>query len=259
MNRTRKNLMATGLVAVALIVVVLSGCNPTPIASAAETAAPNVTISSQQQGIWVTGRGEATATPDIAILRLGIEAQAASVAMAQSDAAAAMQRVEDALATAGIADKDIQTQYFNIRQVTRWDRDTEQEVVTGYRVTNRVVVKVRQVDDAGAVIDAVVEAGGDLARIDNISFSVEDTTPLYEEAREKAIADAKDRAEQLARLAGVTLDSPTLIVEGGTSGIAYPTSGGMMVERAMADMETSISPGEMEITLSVQVAWSILP
>lgn len=259
MNRTRKNLMVTGLVAVALIAVVLSGCSPTPIASAADTAAPNVTITTQQQGIWVTGRGEATATPDIAILRLGIEAQAASVAQAQSDAAAAMQRVEDALAAAGIAARDIQTQYFSIRQVTRWDRDTEQEVVTGYRVSNRVVVRLRQVDDAGIVIDAVAEAGGDLTRVDNISFSVEDTTTLYEEAREKAIADAKDRAEQLARLAGVTLGSPTLIIEGGTSGIAYPTSGAFMVERAMADMQTSISPGELEISLSVQVAYSILP
>ncbi len=258
MNSTSKNLVVTGLVTVALIAVVLSGCNPTPIASAAETAVTSVTVNSQQQGIWVTGRGEVTATPDIAILRLGIEAQATSVAIAQSEAAAAMQRVEAALAAAGIASKDIQTQYFNIRQVTRWDRDTELEVVTGYRVSNRVVVKLRQVDTAGAVIDAVVKAGGNLTRIDSIAFSVDDTTLLYEEARQKAIADATDRAEQLALLAGVNLGSPTLIIEGGASPIPYPT-GGFRVESAMADMQTSISPGEMVISLSVQVAYSILP
>ncbi len=117
----------------------------------------------------------------------------------------------------------------------------------------------RRQADAGSVIDAVVAAGGDFDRIDRIAFSVDDTTLLYEEAMQKAIADATDRAEQLVQLTGVTLGSPTLIVEGGTSPIAYPTSGGMMVERAVADIDTSISPGEMEISLSVQVAYDVLP
>jgi len=209
-------------------------------------------ISSQQQGIWVTGTGEVTVVPDIVTLRLGIEAQEATVAEAQTQAVEAMNKVMAALTDNGVAEKDIQTQYFSIRQVTKWDRVEEEEVVIGYRVTNMVTAKIRDIDKAGAIIDAVAEAGGDLARIDSIGFSIDDPSAYYEEARQKAIADAKAKAEQLARLADVTLGKPTYISEG----IQIPPS--IRVGVAEAPAVTPISPGEMEISLTVQVAYAIL-
>jgi uncharacterized protein YggE len=78
-----------------------------------------VNLVNQEEGIWVTGEGEAMAVPDIATLRLGIAAQAATVAEAQTQATEAMTKVTDSLIDNGVAEKDIQTQYFNIRQVTR--------------------------------------------------------------------------------------------------------------------------------------------
>jgi len=158
----------------------------------------------------------------------------------------------------GVERKDIQTQYFSIRQVTRWDRDKEEEVVIGYRVTNMVVVKIRDMDEVGTVIDAVAEAGGDFTRIDSIDFSVDDPSGYYEEARQKAMADAKYKAEQLAELADVSLGKPTYIYEG----IQVPTPryapvpGIEYAEEGV--VETAISPGEMEISLSLQVAYAIL-
>ena len=214
------------------------------------------TISSQQEGIWVTGEGEVSVTPDIANLRLGIEAQAETVNEALTQATEAMNKVMDALTDNGVAEKDIQTQYFNIRKITRWDRDKEEEVVIGYRVTNIVTAKIRDIDKAGSIIDAVVKAGGDLTRVDSISFSVDDPTAYHEEARAKAIADAKSKAEQLAELAGVTLGKPTYISEGG---IQMPTPRVMveeMVQKAAAP--TPITPGEMEISLTVQIVYAIL-
>ena len=214
------------------------------------------TTSSQQEGIWVTGEGEVSVTPDIANLRLGIEAQAETVNEALTQATEAMNKVMDALTDNGVAEKDIQTQYFNIRKITRWDRDKEEEVVIGYRVTNIVTAKIRDRDKAGSIIDAVVKAGGDLTRVDSISFSVDDPTAYYEEARAKAIADAKSKAEQLAELAGVTLGKPTYISEGG---IQMPTPRVMveeMVQKAAAP--TPISLGEMEISLTVQIVYAIL-
>ena len=247
-------LVAAGLALV--IVAGLAGCSPgaSGLSASGLPSDLQVNLSSQQEGIWVTGRGEVSAVPDIATLRLGIEAQEATVAEAQSQAAEAMDRVMTALTDNGVAKKDIQTQYFSIRQVTRWDRVKEEEIVIGYRVTNIVTAKIRDIDKAGSIIDAVAEAGGDLTRIDSISFSVDEPSPYYEQAREAAMADAKAKAEQLAELAGVTLGKPTYISEG--SQIPYPR--GMMEEAyAGAADTTPISPGEMEISLRLQVVYAI--
>ena len=121
--------------------------------------------------------------PDVATLRLGIESQETSVAVAQSRAAEAMDRVMTALTDNGVAEKDIHTQYFNIQRVTRWDDDKQQEIVIGYRVTNIVTAKIREIDKAGIIIDNIATAGGDLTRIDNISFSVDDPSAFCKEAR----------------------------------------------------------------------------
>ncbi|MFC2056876.1 SIMPL domain-containing protein [Chloroflexota bacterium] len=244
------------LLAVGLVLILASGgligCEE---GSAAVGEITELNLSSQQQGIWVTGQGKVTTDPDIATLRLGIEAEQASVAEAQAQAAEAMDEVMTALTRNGVAKKDIQTQQFSIRRITKWDRTKEEEVVVGYRVINMVTAKIRNIEKTGAIIDAVAQAGGDLTRVDSINFSVEDPTDYYEEAREEAIADAKAKARQLANLAGVTLGKPTYISE---SFYAPP-----MAPRAVYEMEeavvakTAISPGELEINLNLQVAYAI--
>ena len=241
-------LLVVGL-AVVLAVVSFSGCG------SGSTVLEGISISSQQEGIWVTGQGKVAAVPDIATLRLGVEAREASVAEAQTQAAEAMERVMDALTDHGVAEKDIQTQYFSIQQVTKWNRETEEETVVGYRVRNVVTAKIRDIDKIGVIIDAVAEAGGDLIRIDSISFSVDDPSDYYQEARKEAVADAKAKAEQLAKLAGVTLGKPIYISEGMQVPPIY-TRG--VYEEAIPGAETPISPGEMEISLTVQVVYAIL-
>jgi len=243
------------LVAVSLVlmlaVVGFSGCTAGP------TTIGTVDISSQQTGIWVNGTGKVTVTPDIATLSLGIEAQAATVAEAQAQAAVAMDAVRTALTENGVADKDIQTQYFNIYQVTRWDDYKDQQVVIGYRVTNMVTAKIRDVEQAGPVIDAVAAAGGDYTRINNIGFSVDDPTPYYADARQKAMADAKAKAGQLADLAGVNLGKPTYISEGTIYPPVVYRDAGMEAMAPVPAPTTPISPGEIELSLTVQVAYAI--
>ncbi len=244
-------LLVVSLVSV-LAIAGLAGCQASSAAPGEITA---LNVSSQQAGIWVNGQGKVTAVPDIATLRLGIEAEAASVAEAQTKAAEAMDSVMTALTANGVAKKDIQTQNFSIRRMTKWDRVKEEETVTGYRVTNMVTAKIRDIDEAGTIIDAVAEAGGDLTRIDNISFSVDDPSDYYEAARQEAMTEAKAKAKQLAELAGVTLGKPTYISE--STQIPYPR---MMMEEAVlskAGAPTSISPGELEISLNLQVVYAI--
>jgi len=218
----------------------------------------SVQLSSQQTGIWVTGTGEVTVTPDIATMRLGVASEAATVDEAQSQAIEAMSKVMKALEDSGIDDKDIQTQYYNIRQVTEWDRVKEEEKIIGYQVTNTVIVKIRDVDKTGTIIDDVARAGGDLTRINNISFSVDDPSVYYEEAREKAMVDAKARAENLAKLSGVRLGKPIYISE--SVATPYPIYRDVMVESGMAvpaPAPTPISLGEQEVTINVQIVYEI--
>ncbi|MBA7611641.1 26 kDa periplasmic immunogenic protein [subsurface metagenome] len=215
----------------------------------------DIILSQQNSGIWVTGEGKVSVVPDVAVLNLGVETQEETVAEAQQQAAEAIEAVMNVLEDYGIAEKDIKTQYFSIYPVRRWENN--REILLGYRVSNMVTVKIRQVDDTGVIIDAVAEAGGDYTRINSIGFTVDDPTDYYEQAREEAMADAEDKAKQLAHEARVTLGKPTYIHESGgyipVPGDYYFRAEGVPSTEAT----TPISPGETEIQLTVQVVYSI--
>ena len=240
------------LIGVVLIMVVgLVGCNTgTP-----SNGDVNVNLNGQQEGIWVNGEGKVTAVPDVAVLSLGIEAQELTVAEAQAKAAEAMDKVMKALEDAGIDRKDIQTQYFNIQKVTRWDNDKQNEVVIGYRVTNTVTAKVRDVTKAGTVIDAVAAAGGDLTRINGISFTIDDPTSYQAQARAKAVTDAANKAKTLADNAGVKLGDVKYITE--NTYFPGPIYRSVDMAEGVPSPVTPISPGEMEVTVTVQIAYAI--
>jgi uncharacterized protein len=229
---------------------------------AAAEGTPQIQINQQAQGIWVTGTGEVSITPDIAILNLGVEAQEMNVARAQARASEAMAKIMKALSDSGIAQKDIQTGYFSINQRTRWDNEKQMEASTGYQVTNMVTVKIRDTAKSGNIIDVVVQAGGDLIRINGINFSVDEPAKYYQEVREKAMTAAKNKAESLAKLAGVTLGKPTYIAENAEYSPIYGryanVSAGVPAPM-MLESGPSISTGETKITLSIQVAYSVNP
>jgi uncharacterized protein YggE len=218
-----------------------------------------VDLNSQQTGIWVNGEAKVYATPDVAILTLGIEDQETTVASAQEKANAAMEKVTAALKDQGIAQKDIQTQYYSIRQVLKWEDKTQENTIIGYQVTNTVTAKVRNVSKAGDVIDAVVAAGGDLTRINNISFTVDDPTPYYSQAREKAATYAKAKANQLAELAGVKLGKVIYVSESSymPSSNVYYNRSDMAVPAPAVSTGTSVSAGQLEITATIQLNYAI--
>ncbi|MFH1652126.1 MAG: SIMPL domain-containing protein [Chloroflexota bacterium] len=254
MKTKRLTWIAAGLVAV-VVIAGLAGCTG---GTTLGTGAVGINLNSQQEGIWVNGTGKVSAVPDIAIVSLGVEAQAGTVGEAQGQAAGAMDAVIKALKNNGVQDKDIQTQQFSIQKVSRWDNDKQQEIILGYRVTNTVTAKIRDLARSGAVIDAVATAGGDLTRINSIGFTIEDPTQYQQQARQKAVADAAAKAKQLADNAGVTLGKATYITEN----TYFPGPifrAGMAEAAAPAPMpDTPISPGEQEVTVNVQITYSIL-
>lgn len=214
-------------------------------------------LNNQQTGIFITGEGKVTAIPDVAILSLGVQDQETTVAAAQANAAAAMDSVMKALKDKGIADKDIQTQYFSIQQVTKYDNNKQEQIVVGYQVTNTVTAKIRDVNKTGSVIDAVAAAGGDLTRINSIGFSVDDPSQYQEQARVKAVADAANKAKKLADAAGIKLGKPIYINE--TSYVPGPIyrMDIAKAEGTAPSVTTPISAGELDITANVQITYEI--
>ena len=255
------------LIAGALLSVVLlaacgsdSSASPEGSAPAASSgpygsAAASLANNSQAQGISVSGEGRASAAPDMAVLGLGVSAKAATVKAANSRVQEAMGDLLDSLEDNGVEEKDIQTSQFSI--YPEYDYRNGEQILTGYRVSHMVQVKVRDIDKAGEVIDDAVEAGGDLLQVQSISFTIDDTTALRSEAREEAVADAQAKAEELASLAGVTLGKPTYITESISTPYPQPyfeRGGVYAMEEAPV---TEISAGELEVVVSVHITYAI--
>ncbi len=210
----------------------------------------------QQTGIWVTGEGEVTVVPDIIQLSLGIQAEALTVAEAQKQAREAMDKVMSVLKAHKIAENDIQTQSFRIEPVRRYEPKTNMSEIIGYRVSNLVGVKIRNTADAGNIIDAVADAGGDLTVIQGINFSIDDPKPYYVQARQSAMEDAISKAEQLAKAAKVKLGKPVYINET----TAYSPSPRPAFEAAAAKgiaPPTEISAGELKVQLRLEARFII--
>jgi uncharacterized protein len=208
----------------------------------------------QNSGIVVTGQGQVQATPDIANLTLGVSSQQSTVAAAQTAAATAMNAVMQVLKGKGIADADITTVGFNINPV--YDYRTNTAVITGYQVSNTINIKIRKIADVSSIIDASVTAGGNLITVNSISFGVNDPTPYTKQARAAAMADAKNKAGELAALGGVILGKPVYITE--SSGYYPPSPIYYAAGVASAkDIATPISPGQTQISVSVTVIYAM--
>lgn len=224
------------------------------------------TTTSGNSGIWVTGQGSITLEPDLALLNLGVETTGKTVAAARAEAATAMDAMVTSLKGNGVASIDIQTQFFNISPQYQWTEvfengiRTNKQVLIGYRVTNTAVVKIRDMENVGPIMDDVAAAGGHATRINGISFTVEDTSPLMVQLREDAVANAMAKANQFAALTGVGLGRLVFISETGGAAPrvrAFAESADFGLVMAASAPSTSISGGELEITMSVQAVFAI--
>jgi len=210
-----------------------------------------VDSSQSSSGITVTGEGSVFGEPDVALLTVGVEANAATVSEARTQASESMDAMRLALTGGGVADEDLQTSRFSIQP--RYDPTKQQVEIVGFTVSNIMTVKIRDIDATGELIDAAVVAGGDRARVESLTFTIDDPSALEDQAREDAMADAKAKAETLAKAGGVALGSPRSISEGGG---AIPVS--FDAERLQAtDAATSIDIGQLEVQISVSVVYDV--
>jgi uncharacterized protein YggE len=208
-------------------------------------------------GITVTGTGKTTAKPDIAQIQLGISTLAPTVQEARDRAATALDAMLASVKANGVADKDIQTQQFNIQP--EYDYRNNEQTLRGFRINNVVSVKLRNIDSTSKVVDDAVQAGGNDTQIQGIFFTIDNPDDLKSEARQKAVADAKQKAQTLADAAGVEVGDALQISESSYTPPVYDASrsfAGADVAAAPAP-ETPVQPGELDVSVDVSVTWSI--
>lgn len=233
----------------AIVVTVLVAMLATAPATTAQT-------TSQQPGtgVSVVGQGIVTAQPNVARITFGSEAFDPSLSTAQAAAARSMDAVVTKLKADGIADTDIRTVAYNVNPEYDQKDPAQAPVLRGYQVQNQVEVKTTNVGGLGSLIDDAVAAGA--TRIFGISFEADNMDALKNQARDQAMQNARAKAEQLATDAGVSLGRPITIEESDTEGVT-PVRAQSSVAMAAPAVTTPIQPGELQVSTSVHVVWSI--
>jgi hypothetical protein len=211
----------------------------------------------EQPHISVRGSGTISAKPDMATIQVGVLIQKNSLDAAQSEAAPKMDAVMKMLNAVGIDEKDISTSQYNVEPVMNYRKNQPPEI-TGYRVTNMVSVEIRDITKAGKTIDDLVKSGANM--VYGVSFGLFDPTALRHEAREKAVNDARVKAEQLAKLNGVTLGPVLQVVDRDPSAPSPYQAwamGGFTRDAFAEEANTPIASGEQEIRADVTIVYSI--
>jgi uncharacterized protein YggE len=245
--RSGRFVLAASLVGVA---VVAAGCgSPAKV----EVSAPSGTSSDGlTNGITVTGTGQVKGTPDTLTVNIGVTTKRPTVDAAVTDNAATTTAVTAALTSKGIDAKDIQTANYSVQPSFIFTNN--KQVPDGYSVNNTVTVKLHDIKQAGATIDAATAAGGNDASVQGVSFSLEDNKALLNQARDQAFADAKAKAEQLGQLSGRGLGDAQAISETVNPQLQqFRTVGAAVSDQA----STPISPGQLSTDVTITVRFSL--
>ncbi len=204
--------------------------------------------------IMVSGQGEAIGKPDIAFVELGIDVTDPDVGAAITRANETMRNVQAAISQQGVAEDDMQTVAFNVWPEDRYN-DQGELVGRYFHVQNILRVKVRDIGKTGDVIGAGLDAGAN--SINSLSFSIEDTSALEAEARQKAIADARERAQQLADGLGVRLGAPISVSESSGGVPVYYERAAVPEAYGVGGGAPPISAGQLTVTVYVNVSFAI--
>lgn len=241
-----------GVLAGALLVAVLAlgALAALTFARPAPAQAQSIGVPGMRQ-VTVVGQGEVRITPDLATVQLGVESAAPTVQEALAQNTAQAQAIIDQIKTLGVADKDIQTSSFNIYA----NYSNEGRTITGYTVSNIVMVTIRDLQQAGDLLDRVVQVGAN--RVYGISFGLSDPSAAQAQARDAAMADARARADQYARAGSAALGSVLVITENLGSGPIVPVAAAMRGEGAQAGAPVPVQAGEQLITAQVQVTYEL--
>lgn len=204
------------------------------------------------QDIIVSGTGKVFAKPDVAMVSLGVKTQALKSQDAVSQNNEKMNAVIKAVKDLGVAEKDIQTTNYNLSPVYDW---TEKgQVFKGYTLDQAVAVKIRNFDKINDILDASTSAGANT--VGSLQFVVDNKEKALSEARVLAIAEAKAKAEDMAKVSGLSLVKIVNVSEAKNN---YPQPFyGMGITNASEKSATpDIQTGQSEIDLTVSLTYRV--
>lgn len=255
-----KRIMAIGiavLIAITAVGLAIVGAGLVPQQVQAQTTEENQTA---ERFVEVTGVGRVMAQPDTAVVRFGVETQDETASAALSANSEQMAEVISATLEAGVEEADIQTDVVRLQpiytgtgerdQIAQSEPLTQTNELIGYRATNVLQVTTNDLENLGELLDTVVEAGSN--RIENIQFRIDDQDALLVTAREQAVNNAQEQAEQLAELTGAELGAVRRIIDAGSS---FPFPFGL--ETADVGGAVPIATGTQTIEVRVVVSWSL--
>jgi uncharacterized protein YggE len=232
-----------------LLIALALGVAVVPANAAAQAVAAVPVLSGTRLDISATG--EVTRVPDVAIISAGVQTLQPTATGAIDENAARMERVRVALKRAGIDDKDIQTSVINLNPEYQYDQNRPPRL-TGYRATNTVNVKFRDLKRTGAILDALVAEGAN--QINGPSLTIDKPAEAYDEARVKAIATGRARADLYARALGMRVVRLLSVSESGS----YVPPPMPMVAMAMErDASTKIDPGTQQLQVNVSMSFEL--
>jgi uncharacterized protein YggE len=249
MNRSRVTTPALVLLA-SLVVLSPSLLGGRPAYASANATMDSPPADQLRESVLVTGKGEVFGEPDTLTVEFAVEGNASTVDQALARANTAATKMRNTLVRAGVAKADLQTSNVSVSS-----RLNDKQKIIGYTVSQGLSAKIRDLPHAGALMSAAISAGGDAARLNGVSFAIEDDTALLTEARKKAFADARGKAELYAREAGRPLGRVVKVSEVAPS---YWSPSGQY-NMAAADAKFQIEPGRQRLSVSVTVEWVLDP
>jgi uncharacterized protein YggE len=225
-----------------------------PLAPAAAQSQPSTIILNGTR-LDVVTTGEVSRVPDIARISSGVVTVAPTATAALAQNATQMASVRAALKRAGIADRDIQTSSINLHPDYRHDAQGSNPQIVGYRASNEVTVKFRDIANTGKILDALVAQGAN--QINGPMLAIDKPEAALDEARTQALANARRRADLYARALGKRVGRILSISEAGAN---YAPPVVMMRQSArggaVAD-STSVDPGEQTVAVSLSVSFEL--
>lgn len=226
------------------------------IVAAQEMATPVSGVAAGIPTVSVGGHGEVNVPPDTASVNIGVDIIADTLDEAQEQATAQATAVIDALKAAGIADEDIQTEYYSVNILRDYSENADPTTITGFEIINQLRVTVRDTDQLGELLDAAVTAGAN--SIYGVTFYVDDQTAAASEARVEAVENAREKAEELAQAAGMTLGPVVAISEGAPPvfGPVYGMGRGG-AEMAMDAAAVPVQPGSTTVAVDVTMTFEL--
>ncbi|MFM2388593.1 MAG: hypothetical protein RLZZ437_148 [Pseudomonadota bacterium] len=201
-----------------------------------------------QRTITVTGEGIVETAPDQATIALGVTTNAETAVAALAANSEAMTKMMEQLRAAGVAAADLQTSNLSLNPNWTSYGSSSSSEISGYIASNMLNVRVRDLAELGAILDAAVTDGANT--MNGITFGLSEPNPVMNEARTRAVADATSRATVLATAAGASLGPIVSITEGGT----FPGPAPMFRAESTA---VPVATGELAMTASVTVTFEI--